>query len=107
MSIVFIVFSTPATTQLLVDGLKDGSIHSSIQGTPEQVAAIIQGSFLIAGCCIAPGFIFGIVSGIVSTLGIKKHTPLIYVLNIIFGFVSGVLLNVVAGILGLVAPNKD
>ena len=105
--VVLIVFGTPACTQILVDGLKNGTIHSSIQGTPEQVAGIIQGIFMITGCCSIPFVIFAFISGIVSTLGAKKDTSTIYILNIVFGVLSGVILNTVAGVLGLLAPKNE
>ena len=105
-SIVFFVFAGPNCTQMIVDGIRNGSIRSTIGGTPEEKAAIIQLVFLITAIVFIPGTLIAIASGVFSILGTKKESSVLYVLNIVFGLLCGSFFNLVAAIIGMISYQK-
>ena len=102
-AIVLGVFSSPQFTQMIIDGLANGTIKSSIPGTPEQVAAQVQLVFLILAIVWAVEVLFAIGCAVVAFLANKKQTSGLYIANIVLGVLNGSIFSVVGGIFGLVA----
>ena len=106
--IILFVFASPAFTQVLIDGVNNGTVHSSAEGTPEEIAAFVQSVLLAVGIimfvCMVP-----IVVSAVFALRARKypdttHLIVALVLAIIFG---GNLVIVIGAILGLVEDNNQ
>ncbi len=100
--IVGIVFSTPAFTQMFVDGIKNGTIHSTIQGTPEEIARLLQIGMLVMGCIFLPEFLLAVANATLNFVAKNKHSFTLYILVIIFSLLTGTWIGVVGGILGAV-----
>ena len=68
----------------------------------------------VAACAITMGVFWilwsgvAIANGVVALLGRKKQTKVFYILNIVFGLLSGVEVNGVGGVFGLFTlPKKE
>ena len=105
-AIAFIVFSSPQYTSMILEGLQNGTIHSTLPGTPEQVAAQIQAMFLIFGIVLAVEVAIISGSAAVAFLAKSKQTSGLYIANIVLGVLSGSVLLIVGGILGLVGRSE-
>ena len=100
--VFLLVFSGTAFTATIVQGINDGTINSSFTGTPEQIAAAIQLMFLIMGICFVVIASFGIVNGILSLKARNTDKKELFIANIVFAFLSGVEINLVASIFALI-----
>lgn len=105
-AIALIVFSGPQYTSMILEGLQNGSIQSTLPGTPEQVTAQIQAMFLIFGIVLAIEVAIISGSAAVAFLAKSKQTSGLYIANIVLGVLSGSVLLIVGGILGLVGRNE-
>ena len=105
--IIMLVFASPQFKEMIIRGLEEGTIHTTLPGTPEQVATVVQQAFLIAGACFLPGFIFAVLSAVFSFLGPKKASNTIYILNIVFGVLGGSVVNTIGGVIGLLVPQNE
>ena len=99
--IIFAIFAGPDAKQVIIDGLNDGTITSSFEGTPEEVATLIQGMFIMFAVMMFIFAVFALVNGILALKAKKDPAKTNCIINIVFGFLSGVLVNTVGGILGL------
>ena len=72
-SIIMFVFASPAFKQMVIEGLQNGSIKSSLPGTPEEVATALQVVFLGLGCGFLPFFLFAVLSAVFSFIAPKKE----------------------------------
>lgn len=104
--IVFFVLGSPSFTNIVIQGLEDGTIQTTIQGTPAEVAAFMQLTFMTLAIVFIFLLLFAVGSAIVAFLGKKKGGTALYILNIVFGLLSGTILNIVGGIIGLVAKDE-
>ena len=104
--IVMLVMSGPSFFDKIVALVESGEIHSSHQGTPEEIAAFIQFVFMVCGivCMTEVGFCSA--CGVVAFLGKKKETEGLYIANIILGVLSGSIFAIVGGVLGIVGKNE-
>ena len=105
-AIASIVFSGPQYTSMIIEGLQNGSIQSTLPGTPEQVTAQIQLMFLVFGIVLAVEVAIISGSAAVAFLAKSKQTSGLYIANIVLGVLSGSVLLIVGGILGLVGRNE-
>ena len=105
-AIALIVFSGPQYTSMIIEGLQNGSIQSTLPGTPEQVTAQIQLMFLVFGIVLAVEVAIISGSAAVAFLAKSKQTSGLYIANIVLGVLSGSVLLIVGGILGLVGRNE-
>ena len=99
---VLLVLSGSFFTATLVQGIIDGTVNSSFTGSPEEVAAAIQLMFLIMGICFVTVASFGVANSIVSFKGRSTDRKEIFVINIVFAYLSGNTINLVASIFGLI-----
>ena len=100
--ITFLVFTSPTFTDLIVQGINEGQITSDLPGTPEEQAVAIQAMFLVFGITFIIPVVFQIANAVISGITIKKENKALYIANIVFGLLSGVELNFIAGIFGLI-----
>ena len=104
LGLVFIFMGIdPQFKQDLIVGLQDGTVTTTFVGTTEEQAAYIQATFL----GLAIGFLIWsatlVLGGTFSFISVaKKKTPL-YILTIVFGFVSCIIINAVGAIFGLIS----
>ena len=100
--IVFLVFSSPAIKDMLVELLEKAEIHTDVPGTPEEQAAAIQAIFLAFGLVFMFLSLFSLASAIVAFAARKKPSTGLLVANIVLGLMSGEF-NAAGGILGIIA----
>lgn len=105
--IVFAILASPLFTDVLVKGIEDGNITSSIEVTPEQAAFGIQLVFL----GLAIGFVFvvacAIVAAIFSFKAVNNYTKGMLITNIVLGSCIGSGFSTAAGILGVIALARE
>lgn len=95
-SIVFLVLTTPECEQILIDAIKGTTV------TVEELRATFLGLgswFMISGFC-------AIANAVLCFVARNRRNVVLYVFNIVFGFLSSVVINVVAAIFGLVSINQ-
>ena len=107
VAIVFIILATPASTDFLLEGLKNGTVHTDMQGTPEQAVVAIQIMFLSMAICFGVAMVFEGLTAYFVLKAAKKETEGAYITAIVFGFLSGTQLPLVGAIFGLIASNKE
>ena len=100
-SIMLFVFSGPAYKDALIEGLTNGTIHSSLPGTPEQVAGEIQVIFLAFAIVCAVEVLFAIGCAVVAFLARSKQSSGLYIANIVLGVLNGSIFSIIGGILGV------
>ena len=105
IGIVFLVFSSAGLTATIIIGIQNGSIKSSFTGTPEEIAALVQLTFLITGIILLFIASFGIVNGILSLKARNTDNKNLYIANIVFGILSDTPINVVGAIFALIKGN--
>ena len=105
---IFFAFTTPAAKETIIKGLEDGTIHTTIQGmSNEQIATAITNLYLALAIGFVVGMVFAIINMIVSFKARKNGTKKLFILNIVFGAISSVTCNLVAGIFGLITYNRN
>lgn len=107
ISIYFLVFSSPGLTETIIKGLEDGSITSTFPGDNTEKAAAIQSMFL--GLAIASLIHAGLclINFLLSFIARVKDNKPLYIANIVIGFLSLIIINMVAGIFGLVIQKNE
>ena len=105
--VVFIVLATPVFTGVLVEGFTSGKATSDIPGTPEEKAAAIQIVFGVLAAVFAFLSGFGIASATVAFKALKQDSKGLYITNIVFGILSGSMLNTAGGVLGTLALSRQ
>lgn len=106
-SIVFFVLGSPAFTDILIEGLKDGSTKTDFPGTPEEQAALIQGIFSTVGACCIFGMLVEVAAVIVAFFARQRQKQGLYIATIVLGALCGGVCLVVGSIFGLVAVNRN
>ena len=105
--VVFIIFGTPLCTELITKGVEQGAIHTSFHAENVDEAVIaIQATFIAVGVVFFILMAFAIANGIIVGVTKKGKSRALYIINIVFGYLSGVYLNLVAGIFGLISWRK-
>ena len=105
-AIVMFVFTSPQMTQFIINGLNDGTIRSTLPGTPEEVAAAIQLVFLVIGIVMVVALAFSVTCAVFSFTTKNSRSTIGYVLVLVFGLLSGTFVGTVGGILGLVSQDE-
>ena len=104
--ILFEVMSSKESTATVIEAIERGIITTAYVGTVEEKAAFVQslyGGFGVAFFIFAA---FGVVNSILAFIARGKDSKGIYVLNIIFGILSLIVVNVVGAIFGMIALNQ-
>lgn len=99
--IVCLFFAGPEARQWIIDGIKDGTITTTIPGTPEEVAAILQSTLLIVGISLLVSIVVTVGCAVVAFLATKYDSKGLYIANIVLGIVGGSIFSLIGGILCL------
>ena len=101
------LFVAAGNRDAIIEGLKNGTIHTNFVGSVEQQAdAIIR---LIRGVAIGGvvGVILSIIFCVVSLLAERKGTVGLYIAALIFSVLATNIVSIVGAILGLVSGGQD
>lgn len=104
---LFFVLGSPGMTDIIRQGLQDGTIKTSFQGDPETILALVQFTFVICGVVFAVLAAFSIPSSILCFLARNRQSTGYYVACIILGVISGATVGAVGGIFGLITENRS
>ena len=107
LSIVFGIFGSDAAKQAIIDGLNDGSIKTSIQGTPEEIASALQAVFAALSVVFVLFMIASIACAVISFIARAKQNRPMYIVAIVFAVISGTLFGIPGGIFGIVALAQE
>lgn len=109
LGIMFLVFALPGFKDTIVQGIEEGWIHIGGMGTGDMETdiAIVQGIFLGTAISMFIVTAFTVVNIIVSFKARKNPTKKLHIVNIVFGVLSGVIVNMVAGVFGLIIGSKE
>ena len=107
LSIGFFISGSPVATNAIIEGLENGTIQTNIEGaTTAEIAAGVQLLFIIIAVVFVIMMLFNVVNVVLISLAKKKQTKALYILNIVFGFISSATLNMVGGVFGLISASK-
>lgn len=106
-AVVLFLFASPAFKDLVIRGLQEGTINSTIPGTPEEVATFVQSFFLGFAIGFMVALILSILCAVFSFKTRKDATNIGYILTLVFSALSGTIIGMVAGILGLVDNSNN
>ncbi len=102
-SIPFFIYSSPAGTNAIIQGLENGTIRTTFVGTIEQQAAAIQNmlfgfaiAFTVTGVLVIP-------TAILAFMARNTDNQGLFIANIILSVFNGQIICLIGGILGLVA----
>ncbi len=108
MGIVYLALTTPEAKQIIIEGLQNGSINTSVVGqSVEEQAATIQIILGALGAVFMVWAVLALINGVISLVGRAKGTKGWMIINIVCGVVSGLIINLVGGILGVIANNQQ
>ena len=105
LALVFMILSSPASAEIIKEGLQNGTITTSFAGSVDEQVAVIQLAFKAMGVVFVVLTVFSLIGCVVSFLAKAKKTNPLYVLAIIFGAVS-IEVPLVGGIFGLIANKR-
>lgn len=105
LAIVFMVLASPASAEIIKEGLENGTITTSFTGSVDEQVALIQLAFKAVGVVFVVLTVFSLIGCVVSFLAKAKKTNPLYVLAIVFGAVS-TYVPLVGGIFGLIANKR-
>lgn len=106
-AILFANFSDRQYTSFIVQGIEDGVIEVDVNGSAESQARYIQSLFSVLAFLCSFEAVILIPNIVLSALGRKKDNKVVYILNMVFGILSGVVVNAVGGIFGIIAQSNE
>ncbi|MBQ2070662.1 MAG: hypothetical protein II467_07025 [Bacilli bacterium] len=95
LGVLFLVLTMPNFTQILIEGINNGSVHSSFQGTPEEIARAIQAMFAAFSVIMFVFAAFNAIGAIITIFARRKLSSGILVTAAVFSFIGG---SIVAGV---------
>jgi FtsH-binding integral membrane protein len=107
LGIVFVVASSDACKEQIIEMLERGTFTTSYAGTPQEQAQFIQTVYSILGITMLVVCVFQFINVFLSFTARRKEAKPLYILNIVFGVLSMVVVNVVGAIFGLIAFNHN
>ena len=107
LGILFVVASSDACKEQIIEMLERGTLTTSYVGTPQEQAQFIQTVYSVLGITMLVICVFQFINVFLSFVARKKETKPLYILNIVFGVLSMVVVNVVGAIFGLIALNQN
>lgn len=97
-SILMFIFSGPAMTGAIIEGINNGTIHTDMTGTPEQIAVKVQSVFLITGIILIIVFALEVACAVVTIISRKKDKEGLYIADIVLGVFSGSLFAIIGAV---------
>ena len=108
IGIVCAVMGSPAMVDAIREGIKNGSIVVKGSSSDIELAIqIYQSTMLSTAVTMFVFMAFNIVNIVFSFIARKKQSKGVLILNIVFGALSCVEVNLVGGILGLIANARQ
>ena len=107
VAFIFLSCNTPDGKQAIIQGLLNGTIQTSFTGTAEQQANQIIVLLSILAITYFVIAFFALINAFIAIMGKSKKTKVLYILNIVFGIISGVCVNAIGAIFGLVALARE
>ena len=103
---VLFAFASPEAREAIIAGIRDGSITSSMSGTPEQQADLVIMGLRIGAIGCLVGMLFDIAVAVVSFVAMKKATLGLYIASLVLAILSGALLTLIGSIFGIVSVSE-
>lgn len=104
---ILAALSNPDYRDAIAQQIREGRMQSDIQGTPEQIAEAIQVFYLVLGIVFIVLAALCVANAVISFLARGKESKPMFILNIVFGALSSTTINLVGGILALVAAGQE
>ena len=105
-AIVFVILAF--STSLIVEGIQNGTIKTDLEGTPEEIAAVVSVLYGVLAFVFVVLGIFCLVSANISKKARNDQDSIrLMILSIVFGAISSNYLAIPGGIIGLIAISKD
>ena len=89
------------------EAINNGTVTVASGLTQEEAIAALQGMALAVGVVFMFLVVFCIINSVLSFKARNHQTKGLLILNIVFGALSGVLLNILGGIFGLVGRSNE
>jgi len=104
---VFFFAASDAARELLISAYESGNFVTDIPvGSAEEALMVFQPIFTVYGVMMVVFAVMAVVNAIIAFTSRGKQTKVGLILNIVFGLLSGVTVNAVGGVLGLIASGK-
>ena len=100
--VILLIFSSSALTATIIKGIEEGTIHTSFTGSPEEIAVMIQITFLAIGITFIAVSAIYVIAGIIAFKGRNNDKKNLFVANIVFGVITENPLILLASIFALI-----
>ena len=104
---IFLSFNNPNGKQAIIEGIQNGTFHTSFTGSTEEQADQVIILFVALAIIFFVMAFFALINAFVAIMGKSKKTQGLYILNIVLGVISGVYVNAIGAIFGLVALSRE
>lgn len=103
-----VVGSVPAVRDAIIEGLNKANEAGNTNFNAEQLASFIQGGIIGSGVSLFFVCGFAVANAVFSAKARRgKPTRTIAILNIVFGILSDVIVNVVGAVLSIIQDGRD
>ena len=107
-SIIMFIFGSPLCFDIMVEGVKNGSVHvSGYDGTPEEIAKFAQMLLIIVGAVLLVLILPYIAGGIVGLIARKRESTALNVAVLVLGIISANYVLAAGGVIGLVKQEQE
>jgi len=106
-AIFSIVVASPSSTSIIIDGLKNGTIHTSFVGTVEQQAAAIQKIFVGLSTFMFISFAIEVGSSIFAFMANHRDSMAVTICALIFAILTGNIILIIGVIMLLVNQSQN
>lgn len=108
VGVIYILGASPVFCDMVTEMLENGQLHTSLEGVPvEEIVSYLQATFLVIGVCFMVLACFAAVNCVMSFIARKKQSKAVCVLNIVFGVLSSVIVNIVGGVFGIILASRQ
>ena len=107
LGLFFLLFTSPGMRDIIIQGLEEGWIETTMEGTPEEIAAAVQMVYGALAAVFIPIAILALVSALLCIKAVKRPSRGVYIANIIFGALTDSGLPIVGAILGLITLSQE
>ena len=104
---IFLSFNNPNGKQAIIEGIQNGTFHTSFTGSTEEQADQVIILFVALAIIFFVMAFFALINAFIAIMGKSKKTQGLYILNIVLGVISGVYVNAIGAIFGLVALSRE
>ena len=110
MGIVFIFLGT--SEDVKNDLLKNYSASDLMRDlgngvTPADAVQAVQAMYVALGVIFIIGIFLSAVNAVLAFKARNSNNKVLFILNIVFGFISGCIINAIGGILAVASPSED